>query len=65
VARRAASQRRAERRRAEADVLHLHSNGLIIEAAAAWARRHGIPYVLTLYGTEIWHYRKHRWNDRF
>ena len=49
----------------EADVLHLHSNGLIIEAAAAWARRHRIPYVLTLYGTEIWHYRKHRWNDRF
>jgi glycosyltransferase involved in cell wall biosynthesis len=43
-----------------ADILHLHSNGLIIEVAAAWARRHGIPYVLTLYGTEIWHYRP-RW----
>jgi glycosyltransferase involved in cell wall biosynthesis len=45
---------------ATAPLLHLHSNGLIIEAAAAWAARKGIPYVLTLYGTEIWHYRK-RW----
>jgi glycosyltransferase involved in cell wall biosynthesis len=42
------------------DVLHLHSNGLIIEVAAAWASRHGVPYILTLYGTEIWHYRR-RW----
>jgi len=45
---------------ANADLLHLHSNGLIIEVAAAWAKRRGIPYVLTLYGTEIWHYRR-RW----
>jgi glycosyltransferase involved in cell wall biosynthesis len=44
----------------DADLLHLHSNGLIIEVAAAWARRRAIPYVLTLYGTEIWHYRR-RW----
>jgi glycosyltransferase involved in cell wall biosynthesis len=44
----------------KADLLHLHSNGLIIEVAAAWAKRRGIPYVLTLYGTEIWHYRR-RW----
>ena len=44
----------------EATLLHLHSNGLIIEVAAAWARRRGRPYVLTLYGTEIWHYRP-RW----
>ena len=43
-----------------ADLLHLHSNGLIIEVAAAWAKRHRVPYVLTLYGTEIWHYRR-RW----
>jgi glycosyltransferase involved in cell wall biosynthesis len=43
-----------------ADILHLHSNGLIVEVAAAWARRRGVPYILTLYGTEIWHYRK-RW----
>ena len=45
---------------AHADLLHLHSNGLIIEVAAAWAARRRLPYVLTLYGTEIWHYRR-RW----
>jgi glycosyltransferase involved in cell wall biosynthesis len=50
---------------ADADVLHLHSNGLIIEVAAAWAARRGIPYVLTLYGTEIWHYRRRRPIDPF
>jgi glycosyltransferase involved in cell wall biosynthesis len=44
----------------DADVLHLHSNGLIIEVAAAWARHRRKPFVLTLYGTEIWHYRP-RW----
>jgi glycosyltransferase involved in cell wall biosynthesis len=49
----------------DADILHLHSNGLIIEVAAAWAKRHGIPYVLTLYGTEIWHYRRRRLIDPF
>jgi glycosyltransferase involved in cell wall biosynthesis len=43
-----------------ADVIHLHSNGLIIEVASAWAARRGVACVLTLYGTEIWHYRK-RW----
>jgi glycosyltransferase involved in cell wall biosynthesis len=43
-----------------ADLLHLHSNGLIIEVAAAWASRRRIPFVLTLYGTEIWHYKR-RW----
>jgi glycosyltransferase involved in cell wall biosynthesis len=40
----------------DANLLHLHSNGLIIEVAAAWARRRGVRTVLTLYGTEIWHY---------
>ncbi len=48
-----------------ADLLHLHSNGLIVEAAAAWARRRRRPYVLTLYGTEIWHYRRRRPVDPF
>jgi glycosyltransferase involved in cell wall biosynthesis len=43
-----------------ADLLHLHSNGLIVEVAAAWAARRRIPFVLTLYGTEIWHYKR-RW----
>ncbi len=45
---------------AGADLLHLHSNGLVIEVAAGWARRRGVPCVLTLYGTEIWHYQR-RW----
>jgi glycosyltransferase involved in cell wall biosynthesis len=35
-------------------------DALIIEVAAAWAKRRRIPYVLTLYGTEIWHYQR-RW----
>ena len=50
---------------AGADLLHLHSNGLLIEAAASWARRQGTPYVLTLYGTEIWHYTRRRPIDFF
>jgi glycosyltransferase involved in cell wall biosynthesis len=50
---------------ARADLLHLHSNGLIIEVASRWARRRGVPYVLTLYGTEIWHYRRRRPIDWF
>lgn len=48
-----------------ADVLHLHSNGLIIEVAASWARRNQLPYLLTLYGTEIWHYKQRRPIDPF
>ena len=48
-----------------ADLLHLHSNGLIVEVAAHWARRRRKPYVLTLYGTEIWHYRRRRGLDPF
>jgi glycosyltransferase involved in cell wall biosynthesis len=49
---------------ATADVLHLHSNGLIVEVAAAWAARR-IPYILTLYGTEIWHFKRRRPIDPF
>lgn len=48
-----------------ADLLHLHSNGLLIEAAASWAYQHSVPYVLTLYGTEIWHYQRRRPIDFF
>ena len=42
---------------AQADVVHVHSNGLLAELAVLLARRVGKPVVLTLYGTEIWHYR--------
>ncbi|HEY2433713.1 MAG TPA: glycosyltransferase [Vicinamibacterales bacterium] len=45
---------------AAADVVHLHSNGLLPEIAAGIARRLRKPIVLTLYGTEIWHYRRKR-----
>ncbi|MBA2305641.1 MAG: glycosyltransferase family 4 protein, partial [Acidobacteria bacterium] len=41
---------------ARADIVHVHSNGLLAELAVLLARRHGKPVVLTLYGTEIWHY---------
>jgi glycosyltransferase involved in cell wall biosynthesis len=54
-----------DRMASRADLLHLHSNGLIIEVAAAWARRRKVPYLLTLYGTEIWHYRRRRPIDPF
>jgi glycosyltransferase involved in cell wall biosynthesis len=41
---------------ARADIVHVHSNGLLAELAVLLARRQGKPVVLTLYGTEIWHY---------
>ena len=48
-----------------ADVVHLHSNGLIVEVASWLAERSGKPCVLTLYGTEIWHYQPRRGLDLF
>jgi glycosyltransferase involved in cell wall biosynthesis len=50
---------------ARADVVHVHSNGLLAELGVLVARRHGKPVVLTLYGTEIWHYRPKRVADLF
>jgi glycosyltransferase involved in cell wall biosynthesis len=38
----------------DSDVVHLHSNGLIVEVGALLARRFGKPYVITLYGTDVW-----------
>ncbi len=43
-----------------ADIVHIHSNGLLAEIGAWVARRLGKPHVLTLYGTEIWHYQPRR-----
>jgi glycosyltransferase involved in cell wall biosynthesis len=43
-----------------ADIVHVHSNGLMPELSTLVARRAGTPVVLTLYGTEIWHYRRRR-----
>lgn len=39
-----------------ADLVHVHSNGLLPELAVLLAARRRKPVVLTLYGTEIWHY---------
>jgi glycosyltransferase involved in cell wall biosynthesis len=47
------------------DVVHVHSNGLLSELAVLLARRRGKPVVLTLYGTEIWHYRARQPVDLF
>jgi glycosyltransferase involved in cell wall biosynthesis len=45
---------------ARADVVHVHSNGLLAELGVLLATRHRKPVVLTLYGTEIWHYAPKR-----
>ena len=45
---------------ASADIVHLHSNGLLPEASGLLAKRLGKPVVLTLYGTEVWHYTPRR-----
>lgn len=43
-----------------ADLVHVHSNGLLAELAVLLGRGAGKPVVLTLYGTEIWHYAPRR-----
>jgi len=43
-----------------ADLVHVHSNGILAEVGATLATRLRKPTVLTLYGTEIWHYRPKR-----
>ncbi len=53
--------RRAGPSLAEADLVHVHSNGLLADVCAALARRRNRPVVLTLYGTEIWHYQPKPW----
>lgn len=40
----------------EADVVHIHSNTWMNQVAARLARSMKKPYVLTHYGTEIWHH---------
>lgn len=50
---------------ARAELVHVHSNGLLPELAVLLARRAGKPVVLTLYGTEIWHYRPRAALDLF
>ena len=38
------------------DLVHLHSNGFLIGVGQWLARRYGKPYVITLYGTDVWHH---------
>ena len=44
----------------DVDVVHVHSNTFMNQVAAALAYRRGLPFVLTHYGTEIWHYTPRR-----
>jgi glycosyltransferase involved in cell wall biosynthesis len=37
-----------------ADLVHLHSNGFLVEVASQVARQAGRPTVITLYGTDVW-----------
>ena len=57
--------RQAQPLLAAADVVHVHSNGLLAEVSARLAAKIGKPVVLTLYGTEIWHYRRKFGPDLF
>lgn len=45
---------------ARVDLVHVHSNGLLAETAALAAALARKPVVLTLYGTEVWHYAPRR-----
>jgi len=47
------------------DLVHLHSNGFLVEVCAWLAARKRKPTVLTMYGTEIWHYQPRRLLDLF
>lgn len=48
--------RKARFRIDAADVVHVHSNTWMNQVAARLSHRAGKPYVLTHYGTEIWHH---------
>lgn len=39
-----------------ADIVHVHSNTWMNQVAARLCERQGRPYVLTHYGTEVWHH---------
>src|SRR5262245_13684947 len=51
---------------AKADLVHVHSNGLLAELGVLLSQQQQKPVILTLYGTEIWHYEpKHGRPDLF
>jgi glycosyltransferase involved in cell wall biosynthesis len=49
----------------DADVVHVHSNTFMNQVSAFLAYRRGRPFILTHYGTEIWHYRRRKPIDPF
>lgn len=57
--------RKARRPLLWADVVHVHSNTLMNQVCAAVAHRGKKPFILTHYGTEIWHFRRRRPVDPF
>lgn len=58
-------RRIAEQQLRGADIVHVHGNGLLAEYCAKLAADLGLSLVLTLYGTEIWHYRPKKGVDLF
>ncbi len=48
-----------------ADVVHIHSNTFMNQVAAWLVDKGKRPFLLTHYGTEIWHYRRRRPLDPF
>lgn len=48
--------RRARQPIRASDIVHLHGNGLIVEVSRQLADRYGVPYIVTLYGTDVWHH---------
>lgn len=42
------------------DLVHLHGNGFMIEVGQFVAARYRKPYVITLYGTDVWHHEPAR-----
>jgi glycosyltransferase involved in cell wall biosynthesis len=40
----------------QSDLVHLHSNGFVIEVGALVSRLYRKPYLITLYGTDVWHH---------
>jgi glycosyltransferase involved in cell wall biosynthesis len=42
------------------DIVHLHGNGFLVETAKLIADRYRKPYVITLYGTDVWHHDRAR-----
>jgi glycosyltransferase involved in cell wall biosynthesis len=44
----------------DSDIVHLHGNGLIIEVGQLLARLFRKPYIVTLYGTDVWDFDARR-----